>query len=89
MASAGITISYKVRPCLVSGKKALFHKWADKAEVLGESLLRGGHPAGQLWLVVGIVEYEDGCVREAMPNQIQFIDNPMEGYAWPNTADSL
>lgn len=87
MASAGITITYERRPCIVKGKKALFHRWADKAQLVGESPLRGGHPGGQLWLVVGIIEYEDGCVHEAYPDEIRFIDNPMERYAWPDTAD--
>lgn len=61
------------RPCFVKGKKALFHRWADRAQVVGESILKGGHPAGQLWEVFGIIEYEDGTINEAYPNEIRFI----------------
>ena len=66
-------IDSKYRPCFVKGKKALFHRWADKAQVVGESVLRGSHPAGQLWEVFGIIEYEDGTINEVYPNEIRFI----------------
>lgn len=77
--SSQLKRSIKLRPCMVKvGKKeerkALFHRWADRAEVVGESLLRGGHPSGQLWLTFGIVEMEDGTVIETYPSQIRFLD---------------
>lgn len=68
------------RPCLVAGRKALFHRWADRAELRGASALRGGAPGGQLWQLFGIVEYEDGQVSEVYPNKIRFLDNKLAEY---------
>ena len=81
MAELKFTYS-EMRPCTVNGRKALFHRWADRAQTVGESILRGGHGAGQLWQVVGIVEYEDGTVREEYPNDIKFVDEKMREYCF-------
>lgn len=70
-----ITVKPRLRPCFVDGKRALFHRWVDHANVVDESLLRGGHPGGQLWTVFGIVEFEDGTVKETYPSKIQFVPN--------------
>lgn len=70
------------RPCVVNGKNAIFHRWADKAQTVGESPLRGGHSSGQVWLVVGIVEYEDGTVHEAYPYEIKFLDGKLNEYCF-------
>lgn len=79
MATGNIEISLPLRPCLAYGKRALFHRWADKA--------RGDHSTGQNWNVVGIVEYEDGSVSTAYPEYIQFLDSKFKEYAWPSTTD--
>lgn len=76
------------RLCTVQGRKALFHRWADKANPIPESPFIGGNKAGQSWIVVGIIEYEDGTVHEAYPYEIRFVDNLMGEYAWPDTMDS-
>ena len=55
--------------------KALFHCWSHRSEVVGESYLRGGHPAGQVSSTFAIVEFEDGTVHEVEPWNIRFIDN--------------
>ena len=93
MAELGGTITIKTgeyRPCLVEGKKALFHRWSVKAEVVGESPLRGGHSAGQLMLTVGIVEFEDGTIREYCPHQIKFLDSRglFSELAWDSKGES-
>lgn len=83
MAKAEIQVRFsEYRPCIVGGKKALFHRWTDKAQVVGESALRGGHSAGQLWVVVGIVEYEDGTIREVYPYEIRFVDHKLQEYCF-------
>lgn len=41
--------------------------------VVDASLLRGGHPAGQIGQVYGIVEFKDG-VRRVDPVSIKFCD---------------
>jgi len=71
----------KLRRCKVNGHAAIFHRWADKAEVLKAGFAIGSGSGGQLWLVVGIVEYEDGTVHECYPHEIVFTDKADEGEA--------
>lgn len=63
------------RPCIVNGKKALFHKWNEFAKVVEASPLIGGSPAGQIKYTLGMVEYEDGTVEEVLPRHIKFLDH--------------
>ena len=63
--------------------KALFHCWSHKSELVGEPPCYGGHPAGQISQTFGIVEYEDGTIREVEPQYIRFVDNAMSEYAFP------
>ena len=70
----------KLRPCLVNGKKALFHAWSNKSQIVDPSPIMGGHKGGVLEYTVGIIEYEDGQVCECMPSHIKFIDSKMEQY---------
>ena len=81
MAEISVKFS-EYRACVVKGKNALFHRWADKAQTVGESPLRGGHSSGQVWLVVGIIEYEDGTVHEAYPYEIRFLDGKLNVYCF-------
>lgn len=67
--------------------KALFHCWDFRSEVIGESYLRGGHPAGQISATFALVEYEDGTIHEIEPMQIRFVDNAMSEYAFPEMED--
>ena len=83
-----IVVKLEYRPCMVHDRKALFHRWADRAMPVPDSMLVGGHRAGQTWTVIGIIEYEDGTVHEAYPYEIRFVDHPMEEYAWPDMVDS-
>lgn len=62
--------------------KALFHCWNHRSELVGESPLRGGYPAGQISGTFAIVEYEDGTVHEIEPKNIRFLDNLMSEYAF-------
>ena len=73
-----IKVCGEYRPCLVAGRKALFHRWADRAELRAPSAL--GTPGGQLCQLFGIVEYEDGQVSEVYPNKIRFLDNKLAEY---------
>ena len=87
-----ITIERGLRPCIVripdkkkqfKEMKALFHCWDFRSEVIGESYLRGGHPAGQISATFAIVEYSDGTIHEVEPTQIRFVDNAMSEYVFP------
>lgn len=86
-----ITIESGLRPCIVripdkkkqfKEMKALFRCWDFRSEVIGESYLRGGHPAGQISATFALVEYEDGTIHEVEPTQIRFVDNVMREYAF-------
>lgn len=68
-----ITISYKTRDCTVNGRLGYFHCWEHWANVVGESALVGGHAAGQVGRVYGIVEFSDG-VKRVDPVKIKFCD---------------
>lgn len=73
-----IVSNSEMRPCVVSttegGKKAFFHRWSEHSEVIGPSLLRGGHSGGTVRFTVAIVEYEDGTVENISPEAIRFTD---------------
>lgn len=74
-----IEINFGVRPCIVKQngeeKKALFHMWNNFAKPVAADVYAGGCPEGQISIVFGIVEYEDGSVDEVRPAQIRFVDS--------------
>lgn len=67
-------VSNMYRPCYAKGERGLFHCWADVAEVVAPSMLRGGHNGGQLRMTYGIVELQDGRVKLYEPKDIRFAD---------------
>ena len=73
-------LSGEYRPCLVNGRKALFHRWEDKASIR-DTIMAGTIP-GQLAATVGIVEYEDGTVHECYPYEIRFCDSKFSEYCF-------
>jgi hypothetical protein len=70
-----MNISVELRPCLVSGKKALFHRWGSDIAFNGLNERVGD-------IIIGIVEFEDGSVNTVYPVQIRFIDNKIKGYCF-------
>lgn len=66
-------IEHKTRLCKVNGETGYFHTWEQWSNVIDASLLRGGHPAGQISQVHGIVEFKDG-IRRVDPTRIKFCD---------------
>lgn len=94
-ALSNIKIEMELRPCFVRSlertdnrklitntRKALFHKWAEKSEIVPPSYLKGGHGGGVVRGVVAIVEYEDGTVGEVLPENIRFLDSPHDQYGF-------
>lgn len=81
-----VEINFGVRPCIVKQngeeKKALFHIWNNFAKPVAADVYAGGCPEGQISIVFGIVEYEDGSVDEVRPAQIRFVDNKIKDYAF-------
>ena len=70
----------KLRPCLVKGKKHLFHCWDHRAWTVGESALMGGPSGGQCSLVMAVVEDEYGQVHEVYPRDVRFLDDRIKEY---------
>lgn len=68
-----IMIQPERRICEVGGETGYFHCWEYYATVVDASPLRGGHPAGQISELRGIVEFEDRVERVA-PQLIRFRD---------------
>lgn len=68
-----IIIQPERRLCTVNGEIGYFHCWEHYATVVDESPMIGGHPAGQISGLYGIVEFEDRVERVA-PQLIRFCD---------------
>ena len=77
---AAFEMVVKLRPCLVKGKKHLFHCWDHRAWTVGESALRGGHAGGQCSMVLAVVEDEYGQVHEVNPRDVRFLDDQIKEY---------
>lgn len=46
-------VEFPTRLCEVKGELGYFHLWEQWSNVVDASLLRGGHPAGQIGQVYG------------------------------------
>ncbi len=68
------------RPCIVKGRKALFHRWEDKSEIHNATLR--GTISGVIKGTLAIIEYEDGVVTECYPYEVKFCDNKFKEYAF-------
>lgn len=68
-----IEINFGVRPCIVTQngeeKKALFHMWENFAKPVAADLYIGGCPEGQMSMIFGLVEYDDGTMGEVNPSR--------------------
>lgn len=73
MAGLKMNFEFPTRLCEVKGELGYFHLWEQWSNVVDASLLRGGHPAGQIGQVYGIIEFKDG-VRRVDPESIKFCD---------------
>lgn len=87
---AAFEMVMRLRPCLVKGKKHLFHCWDHRAWTVGESALRGGHSGGQCSMVLAVVEDEYGQVHEVYPRDVRFLDDQIKEYIFggENNGDS-
>lgn len=68
------------RTCMVDGRPGYFHCWEQYSDVIGPSLLVGGHPGGTVAQVFGIVEFSDG-VERVQPYNIKFTDEQSDTLA--------
>ena len=84
---AGFEMVVKLRPCLVKGKRHLFHCWDHRAWTVGESALRGGPSGGQCSMVLAVVEDEYGQVHEVYPRDVRFLDDRIKEYSFRGEMD--
>ena len=73
MAGMNFEIKHELRLCEVDGEVGYFHTWEQYANPVGESVIPGRYPSGQLSRICGIVEFKDR-VRRVDPYQIKFCD---------------
>lgn len=74
-----LTITHsEYRPCIVKGKKGLFHRWSDIANYLRPA--KGRAYGQQVKHTMAIVEFDDGTLKEVSPYAIKFIDNYVDRY---------
>lgn len=62
------------RPCYYDGKRAMFHCWTEYKTVLEPSMLVGGGNGGQVSILYGLIEFEDGHCECVRPGNITFAD---------------
>jgi hypothetical protein len=64
------------RPCWVYGRKALLHRWVDSARPVKPRGVEDEENTAryQLHSVHGLVEFQDGAMARAWPQDIQFAD---------------
>ena len=67
-------IEFELRPCLIKGKRAWFHRWNEVRQVVPPSNMVSGHCGGVVSQTFAIVELEDGTVKECYPYEIKFLD---------------
>ena len=76
------------RPCILYGKngpeKCFFHRWSNISDVVPPSLLRGGHSGGTVSMIVAVLEFEDGSIRQYTPEHFKFVDGGgFSDIVWP------
>ena len=69
-----IIVCPECRPCYIDGERGMFHQWINRAQIAPPSMMIGGHNGGQMWEVFGLVEMEDGHMREVYPTKVVFAD---------------
>lgn len=70
----------KLRPCLVNGEKALFHKWIESKYFVEPSPMVGGTIGGQVCNNFALIEYANGSVSVCKPENIVFLDDVFSEY---------
>lgn len=77
-----------MRQCMVmfgnKMQKGFFHAFGCAAGIIPPSLMRGGHPGGQVITTYALIELEDGTIYKADPDKVVFLDTAalMSEYDW-------
>lgn len=68
------------RPCRYEDENYIFHCFEQWSNVIGESLMRGGHSAGQISMIHALIEDEKGNIYRVNPTEIKFTDDKYLDY---------
>jgi hypothetical protein len=66
------------RTCRYKNENYIFHCFEQWSNVIGESIVIGGHPGGQVSGVFALIENEKGNIFRVDPTAIVFTDNEFE-----------
>lgn len=86
---AAFRMEFPTRPCLVKGKKHIFHQWENRAWVAEPGIMVGSAPGGQCSMTLAIVEDEYGQVHEVYPKDVRFIDERIKEYDFGDASQGL
>lgn len=62
----------------------LFHCWIHKSEIIKPSGRKNDFVGGIATTTVGLIEVEDGTLKEVIPELIKFTDNEFSQYSFKN-----
>lgn len=68
------------RTCRYEDENYIFHCFEQFSNVVGESILVGGHSAGQISMVFAIIEDRKGNIYRVDPTTITFTDDKFLDY---------
>lgn len=68
------------RTCRYEDENYIFHCFEQFSNVVGESILVGGHSAGQISMVFAIIEDRKGNIYRVEPTMITFTDDKYLDY---------
>lgn len=69
-----VNFDQTVRPCMVRGHKAVFHRWVEHSYVESPGIMVGSSNGGQVSCLTALIEFETGQVEEVRPNNVVFRD---------------
>lgn len=70
-----LVIQDDTRPCMIDDRKAIWHRWMTRKEVIPPSPMLGGHGGGEIQDTFALVEFEDGTIGEVLPYKVRFLDS--------------
>lgn len=68
------------RKCIYNNESYIFHCFEQYSNVIGESIVVGGHSAGQISLVFALIEDRKGNIYRVDPTAIKFTDDKYFDY---------
>lgn len=68
------------RTCRCEDENYIFHCFEQWSNVIGESIARGGHSAGQISHVFALIEDKKGNIYRVDPTMITFTDDKYHDY---------